>query len=142
MPANNSDLPPETIELLQQRYGRGKKQGIKPWKISAAIVLIVFIPWLIWSAWHHSSPEIRVSLISFQNETATSIEITYLVERDDPSIPLRCTLLARDFDKNVVGELEDYLPASKTRMLTKTTTIPTRIAPVNAAVLECRAAQG
>lgn len=142
MPANNSDLPPETIELLQQRYGRGKKQGIKPWKISAAIVLIVFIPWLLWSAWHHSNPEIRVSLISFQNETATSIEITYLVERDDPSIPLRCTLLARDFDKNVVGEIEDYLPASKNRLVTKTTTIPARISPVNAAVLECRAAQG
>ena len=50
-------------------------------------------------------------------------------------------LLARDIDKNVVGEIEDYLPPAKTDVVTKTTTIPARITPVNAAVLECRAAQ-
>lgn len=95
----------------------------------------------MWSAWHHSNPEIRVSLISFQNESDNSIDITYRVERRDPSTPVRCTLLARDIDKNVVGEIEEYLPSAKSGAVTKTTTIPTRITPVNAAVLECRAAR-
>ena len=139
MSANNSNLNPETAELLQQRYGYRKSS--KGWKISASLVLAVFAPWLVWSAWHHSNPEIRVTLISFQNESEKSIEITYLVERRDPKQPLSCTLLARDIDKNVVGEIEDLVPASTTRTKTITTTIPTRIAPVNAAVLECNAAR-
>lgn len=139
MSANNSNLDPETSELLQQRYGYRKSS--KSWKISALLVLAVFVPWLVWSAWHHSNPEIRVTLISFQNESEKSIEITYLVERRDPKQPLSCTLLARDIDKNVVGEIEDLVPASTTRSKTITTTIPTRIAPVNAAVLECNAAR-
>lgn len=139
MSANNSNLDPETSELLQQRYGYRKSS--KSWKISASLVLAVFVPWLVWSAWHHSNPEIRVTLISFQNESEKSIEITYLVERRDPKQPLSCTLLARDIDKNVVGEIEDLVPASTTRSKTITTTIPTRIAPVNAAVLECNAAR-
>lgn len=139
MSANNSNLNPETSELLQQRYGYRKSS--KGWKISASLVLAVFAPWLVWSAWHHSNPEIRVTLISFQNESEKSIEITYLVERRDPKQPLSCTLLARDIDKNVVGEIEDLVPASTTRSKTITTTIPTRIAPVNAAVLECNAAR-
>ena len=139
MSANNSNLDPETSELLQQRYGYRKSS--KSWKISALLVIAVFVPWLVWSAWHHSNPEIRVTLISFQNESEKSIEITYLVERRDPKQPLSCTLLARDIDKNVVGEIEDLVPASTTRSKTVTTTIPTRIAPVNAAVLECNAAR-
>jgi hypothetical protein len=48
--------------------------------------------------------------------------------------------VARDIDKNVVGEIEDKVPASKDSSVTISRTIPARIAPVNAAVLECRAA--
>ena len=94
----------------------------------------------MWSAWHHSNPEIRVTLISFQNEKSDSIEITYVVERRDPSRELTCTLVARDIDKNVVGEIEDNVPASTSSSITISRTIPARIAPVNAAVLGCRAA--
>lgn len=83
-----------------------------------------------------------MTLISFQNETTNSIEITYLVERRDPSQQLRCTLLARDIDKNVVGEIDQVIPPSQIGKQSFTTTIPTRIPPVNAAVLDCRAAQG
>ena len=138
MSANFSNLPPETQELLAQRYGLKRRNG---WKIPAAILLVIGLPWLMWSAWHHSNPEIRVTLISFQNEKSDSIEITYVVERRDPSRELTCTLVARDIDKNVVGEIEDKVPASTSSNITISRTIPARIAPVNAAVLGCRAAQ-
>ena len=137
MSANFSNLPPETQELLAQRYGLKRRNG---WKIPAAILLVIGLPWLMWSAWHHSNPEIRVTLISFQNEKSDSIEITYVVERRDPSRELTCTLVARDIDKNVVGEIEDNVPASTSSSITISRTIPARIAPVNAAVLGCRAA--
>ena len=139
MSANYSNLPPETQELLAQRYGLQRRNG---WKITAAITLILGLPWLMWSAWNFANPEIRVTLISFQNEKSNSIEITYKVDRRDPGSPLTCTLVARDIDKNVVGEIEDKVPASVRSSITISRTIPARIAPVNAAVLECRATRG
>ncbi|MEY3186074.1 MAG: hypothetical protein RLZZ581_355 [Actinomycetota bacterium] len=140
MPAQFSNLPPETRDLMRQRYGY--RESARSWRVLAILLAAIFLPWLAWSAWHHSNPEIRVTLISFQNETANSIEITYQVERRDPRQQLRCTLLARDIDKNVVGEIEQLIPASNLEKQSFTTTIPTRIAAVNAAVLDCRAARG
>ena len=133
-----SNLPPETRGLLADRYGIQEK---KRWTFPATIVTLIFIPWLMWSAWHHSNPEIRTTLVSFQNEKQDSIDITFLIERRNPSLALTCTLVARDIDKNVVGEIEDQIPPAQIRQITRTTSIPTRIAPVNAAVLDCRAAE-
>jgi hypothetical protein len=138
MSANFSHLPVETQAMLAYRYGMKER---KSWRLIAILVALIGLPWLFWSAWHHSNPEIRVTLVSFQNEKADSIDITYLVQRRDPSTVLSCTLLARDYDKNVVGEIEDRVPASADSEVTITTTIPARVTPVNAAVLECRAVQ-
>ena len=138
MSANFSHLPAETQAMLADRYGIKER---KSWRLIAILVALIGLPWLFWSAWHHSNPEIRVTLVSFQNEKADSIDITYLVQRRDPSTVLSCTLLARDYDKNVVGEIEDRVPATADSEVTITTTIPARVTPVNAAVLECRAVQ-
>ena len=131
-----SNLSPENQALLADRYGTVRRNT---WKIPAAILVIIFLPWLMWSAWHHSNPEIRITLISFQNEKSDSIDITYLIERRDSSRALICTLVARDIDKNVVGEIDDAIPPTSINPITRTTTIPARIAPVNAAVVGCRA---
>ena len=133
-----ANLSPENQAFLADRYGTARKST---WKIPAAILLIIFLPWLMWSAWHHSNPEFRATLVSFQNEKSDSIDITYLIERRNPSLVLTCTVVARDIDKNVVGEIEVRIPSATEKQLTKTTTIPTRIAPVNAAIFDCRAAQ-
>ena len=138
MSADFSHLPAETQAMLADRYGIKER---KSWRLIAVLVALIGLPWLFWSAWHHSNPEIRVTLVSFQNEKADSIDITYLVQRRDPSTVLSCTLLARDYDKNVVGEIEDRVPASADSEVTITTSIPARVTPVNAAVLECRAVQ-
>ena len=77
-----SNLPPETRAVMADRYGIQEK---KRWKLPAVIATLVFIPWLIWSAWHHSNPAFRSTLVSFQNEKQGSIDITYIIERRDPS---------------------------------------------------------
>jgi hypothetical protein len=123
-------------ELLAQRYGR---KSSNTWRYIAALLLLTALPWLIWSAWHHSNPQIRVTLISFQNEQDNSIDITYLIQRRDPSLALTCTLIARDFDKNVVGEIEVAIPTSSQGLLKRSDTIPTRLRAVNASVLNCDA---
>jgi hypothetical protein len=123
-------------ELLAQRYGRKSSNA---WRYIAALLLLTALPWLVWSAWHHSNPQIRVTLISFQNEQDTSIDITYLIQRRDPSLALNCTLIARDFDKNVVGEVEVAIPSSSQDSLKRSDSIPTRLRAVNALVLKCDA---
>jgi len=124
-------------ELIAQRYGRNSSNS---WRYIAALLLLTGFPYLIWSAWHHSNPEIRITLISFQNEQEASIDITYLVQRRDPSLALNCTLIARDIDKNVVGEVEVVIPGSDQDSVKRSDSIPTRLKAVNASVLKCYAA--
>jgi hypothetical protein len=110
-----SNLSPENQALLDDRYGAVRRNT---WKVPAAILMIIFLPWLMWSAWHHSNPEFRITLISFQNEKADSIDITYIIERRDPSQTLICTFVARDIDKNVVGEIDSRIEATSTKVVT------------------------
>jgi len=47
-----------------------------------------------------------------------------------------CTLTARDLEKNVVGQIEETIPAGDT-YLELTTAIPTRADAVNAGIERC-----
>ena len=89
--------------FLIERYGKNYYSSSR-WKIPAALVALIGIPWLFWSAGFHSSPSIREELIAFKVIDERSIEITYLVERNAKDLSMECILVARDFDKNVVGE--------------------------------------
>ncbi len=62
-----------------------------------------------------------------------------MIQRRDPSLALNCTLIARDFDKNVVGEVEVAIPSSSQGSLSRNDTIPTRLRAVNASVQKCDA---
>jgi hypothetical protein len=127
-------LPTAQRQMLHSRYGISERGG---WKLAAIIVLAIATPWFIWSAWHHSNPPFRVSLISFAIINDRSISITYQVDRRDPSKELTCTLIARDFDKNVAGEIDQRIPPTQSRSTSFTTRIPTRLTPVNADILRC-----
>ncbi|NCW35068.1 MAG: DUF4307 domain-containing protein [Actinobacteria bacterium] len=134
MPERFANLDPETQEFLRQRYGIKESSR---WRLVAVGILIIGIPWLIWTALYHSNPEIRFSLVSFTSIDEKSISITFDITRKDPATPLRCTLVARDFDKNVVGESEELIPPAKEKLVRHTATIPTRLKAVNADVLRC-----
>ena len=123
--------------LLIERYGRSYLAPSR-WKIPAAIVALIGIPWLLWSASFHSTPTIRHELIAFKVIDERSIEITYLLERNESSLPVICTLVARDFEKNIVGEVTDQFDSNDApRRDVQTRTIPTRARAVNAAVISC-----
>ena len=129
------DKNPEN-EFLRERY------GVRPgrWKLIAIFIAVITIPWLIWTAWVHSNPESRVSLISFEAIDDRSISITFALTRRNPEAEFICTLLARDIDKNVVGEIDLPVPAGvKNQKITAS--IPTRLPAVNASVVDCRAAE-
>ena len=116
------------------------RYGIKPtprWHFAATAIAILGIIWVLWAGLHHANPDVRATLISFSTVSDKSISVRYEVVRKDSNSTMSCTLIARDFDKNTVGQIEDVIPAGE-RVLTREVTIPTRTKPVNAAVLNCR----
>jgi len=135
MPIDFSELDPKTRALLEDRYGINSKKG--SWRWIAIALVVVGAPWLFWSAWHHSNPEIRTTLVSFRQIDEKSIEITFDLGRRKPSQSLKCTVIARDFDKNVVGELEISVPGSARSLQRQSATIPTRLRAVSAEIIRC-----
>ncbi|GBL28597.1 hypothetical protein EMGBS9_04240 [Actinomycetota bacterium] len=109
----------------------------KGWVVPAIVIAVIGISWLIWAGLHHSNPDIRFSVISFTATTDREMSIRYEVVREDKDQVLTCTLVARDYDKTVVGQIEDEIGPGLT-VVEKNTDIPTRSQGVNADVVACR----
>ena len=61
----------------------------------------------------------------------------YSVQRQDKNLTIICTLIARDFDKSVVGQIDDVIGPGLAS-LERTTSVPSRGPAVNADVKGCR----
>ena len=118
----------------EDRYGVRPTKG---WVTPAVVIAVIGISWLIWAGLHHSNPNIRASVISFTATTDRAMSIRYEVVRKDKGQVITCTLVARDYDKNVVGQIEDEIGPGLA-VVQKNTEIPTRSQGVNADVVACR----
>ena len=116
------------------RYGI--KKGVN-WVGFAVLLAIAGIGWLTWAGLHHSNPPIRVQLISFTVESDRETSIRYSVDRNGVEGPVICTLIARDYYKNIVGQLDEEVPPGQGKVELRTS-VATRIEAVNADVLGCR----
>jgi hypothetical protein len=124
----------------KSQFDFNDRYGVKPvrgWIKYAVVFGVLGGGWLLWAGIHHSNPEIRTELISFITQDPRNPEIRYSVQRASGSDVVICTLTARDFEKNVVGQLDDTIPAGDT-YLERTITIPTRADAVNAGIERCR----
>ncbi len=116
------------------------RYGVRPrskWQIPAIVFALLGITWLIWAGLHHANPPYRSTLISFSITSEKEISIRYSLERRVAQTPFTCTLVARDIDKNVVGQIDEVIPAGKSKS-ERITLIPTRGPAVNADVVRCR----
>ena len=118
----------------EDRYG---VRPAKRWVLPATVIAAIGISWLVWVGLHHSNPDIRSSVISFTATTDREMSIRYEVVRKDIDQVLTCTLVARDYDKTVVGQIEDEIGPGLA-VVQKNTEIPTRSQGVNADVVACR----
>jgi hypothetical protein len=118
----------------EERYGAAKSTR---WPAIALVVSILGIGWLMWSALYHSNPSLRSQLVSFAITDDRSASVRYFIERADSNQVVVCTLIARDFDKNVVGQIDQEIPAGKSKV-ELVTVVPTRSEAVNADVSSCR----
>ena len=119
----------------EERYGVAKATR---WPAIALVVAIVGIGWLMWTALYHSNPSLRSQLVSFTITDDRSASVRYFIERQDSNQVVVCTLIARDFDKNIVGQIDQEIPAGKSKV-ELVTVVPTRSEAVNADVSSCRA---
>jgi hypothetical protein len=120
---------------FNDRYGVRSTKG---WITPAIVFALIGGGWLIWAALHHSDPAIRSELISFNVTAEREISIRYRIDRTDSNQVVICTLTARDLDKNVIGQIDDTIPAGSAYS-EQTTVIPARSTPVTAAIVRCRA---
>ena len=118
----------------EDRYGVRQAKG---WVVPAVVIAVIGISWLVWVGLHHSNPDIRFSVISFTAITDREMSIRYEVVRKDKDQVLTCTLVARDYDKTVVGQIEEEIGPGLA-VVQKNTEIPTRSQGVNADVVACR----
>ncbi len=118
----------------EERYGAAK--GVK-WPAVAIIVAILGIGWLMWTALYHSNPPLRSQLVSFTINSDREVSVRYFIERTDSQEAVVCTLIARDFDKNIVGQIDQEIAGGKSKV-ELVTLVPTRSEAVNADVSSCR----
>lgn len=126
--SSNSDLFD-----FNDRYGVRPQRAWVPYALSFAIIGGA---WLIWAGVHHAEPEIAHTLVAFDNADPRNTEIRYIITRRDPSQLATCIITARDFDKVVVGQIVDQIPATS-GAIERTVTIPSRADAVNAGVESC-----
>jgi hypothetical protein len=129
----------EDDPYLRARYGIAEpsRSRYKKWFTPALIILLVGGAWLAWSANHYSRPEVRSTLISFKAIDSSHMQVRYSISFRTASKAHLCQLVARDFSANTVGEITDRFPAGTFMPSTIVSTIPTRVAAVNAAIIRC-----
>ena len=118
-----------------ERYGLRKKRS---WVGIALITAVVGVGWITWAGLYHSNPQIRVQLISFTVDSDRAVSVRYFVERKSPEAATICTVLARDFYKDIIGQIDVEIPSGKEKV-ELVSVVPTRNLAVNADVSTCRA---
>ncbi len=123
---------------LRQRYGI--KEENRRWLWPAVISLLAAGTWFIWSGINAANPDVRYELLSFEVVNDQSISVTYSISVEDLSIDHSCSIVARDIDKNTVGEISDLMPATSLNSgpNTRTIEIATRLPAVNAGITSCQ----
>jgi hypothetical protein len=123
---------------LRQRYGI--KAAKNPRYFVAGILLSVVAAWFIWSGFNAANPDVRSELISFEVLNDQSIAITYKITVRDLNKDHSCSVVARDIEKNTVGQVSDQMPAGTLLAGSnlRTVEITTRLPAVNAGIASCQ----
>ncbi|MCX6449602.1 MAG: DUF4307 domain-containing protein [Actinobacteria bacterium] len=123
---------------LRERYGITERSRSRFWLSIIAMLLVA--AWFIWSGLNAANPPVRSDLISFKVIDRKTTSITYTVFVRDLSIDHSCSVVARDLDKNLVGQVVDQMPAGsmKPGKNQRTVLIFTRVLAVNAGIASCQ----
>jgi hypothetical protein len=92
-------------DTLRERYG-----APAPWRRRALIgasvfVALVFLGWLAWTVYEHSTPKVTSELETFSIEDDHTATAVLVVTLDSADVEASCTLRAYAEDHTTVGEL-------------------------------------
>lgn len=124
----------------ESQFNYNDRYGIKPansWRRYGIALLALGLAWIAWAGIHHANPALSSELISFENSDPRNPTIRFTVDRRDASAEVSCTLVARDIDKNIVGQIDELIKAGE-KHLDLTVTVPTRADAVNVGIAQCR----
>ena len=125
----------------QEPFDYNDRYGVKKgrsWIAVALVTAIVGVGWITWAGLHHSNPTFRVQVITFVVGDMREVSVRYSVDRHSTTTATICTVIARDYDKNIVGQIDQEIPAGEAKV-ELVTVVPTRSEAVNADVISCRA---
>lgn len=80
--------------------------------VLVAVATAVALTWLVWAALINATPAVSGGIAGFRVVSDTTIEVTMTVQRDDPSVPATCRLLAQSTDFQPVAERNVPVEAS------------------------------
>lgn len=106
-------------------------------KLLIAIGFVALLIVTVLGAYRFSNPPIQASLIAFTIISDTEVNVKYSVNRRDPNQILNCTLVAKDMDKTIVGQIEIQVPATTDKSIEMSSQVPTRVRAVTAGVVRC-----
>jgi len=126
---------------LDERYGRSSRRNRRVLVVSA-ILGATFVTWLVWVGLQHARPIADVTLISFEVRSDRAVSIRYEVGRRSAQTAVTCTLIARDFQTSIVGEVRDEISAGGSARVAREVTIPTRTKAATAMISRCTPISG
>lgn len=119
----------EQAEKLARRYGSAPAASrTSPGRlaaIAAAVIGVLGTAIVAWLALAPGSPSASVTGSSYQVISDTQVRVAFSVIRDDPEIPLRCTVQALDASHAQVGVALVDVPAGGAREVPLTVDVTT-----------------
>ncbi|GAA3576998.1 hypothetical protein GCM10022197_37760 [Microlunatus spumicola] len=97
----------------------------------------VAMTWLVWAALLHATPAVSGDVAGFDVVSDTSIKVTMTVQRDDPSQPATCRLLAQSTDFQPVAESSVPVAASAYKVVDVPVTLTTLRRATSVTVRSC-----
>jgi hypothetical protein len=92
-------------DTLGERYGAPAPWRRRALVTASVLVSLVFLGWLAWTVYEHSTPTVTSELETFSIEDEHTATAVLLVTLDSPDVKASCTLRAYAADHTTVGEL-------------------------------------
>jgi Domain of unknown function (DUF4307) len=128
----------DSAQRLEQRYPKSRI----PTPVAVAVVGVLgaaALGWLIWTASVHSTPAVSAQVASFTVVSDTRVDVTMTVDRPDPSLPVRCLLVAQATDFDRVAEQQVRVAPAENRLVDVKVSLTTLRRATSASVRNCEA---
>jgi len=101
----------DAADRLARRYPPPRvPRGVLVGLVAAGTAL--GLGWLVWAGLVHATPAVSAQVSAFTVVSDTTIRVTMTVQREDPSVPATCRVIAQSPDFQPVAEQEVAVPSS------------------------------